>query len=330
MSVLEKASDLIDCLGQAGEPVSLAFVRSALDMPKSSTHRLLAELAGLGIVRRTEDGRYSLGPRLLYWGEAAGETFDLRSVAEPSMRRLRDEVGESVHLYLRDERHAHVHRGRRGAPRAATVHPAGSPAPAARGRRRQAAAGLRGRRDPAARARAGPGPTRQSFPERARRRGSREQLERIRVERWADVGRRAGERRGRGRDADRRLARDRVVAALCISGPDDPARPGAPRGRCASRLEASAAEISGLLRAGLSSAGASVDRRPVELAEQLLLARSVLGDRAADPGHVHVVLEVDVLGRDVAAPRAAARGSRSSASRCRRRRRSPSTAAGGP
>jgi IclR family KDG regulon transcriptional repressor len=102
MSVLEKASDLIDCLGQAGEPVTLAHVRSALDMPKSSTHRLLSELAALGIVRRAGDGRYSLGPRLLYWGEAAAETFDLRAMAEPPMRRLRDEVGESVHLYIRD------------------------------------------------------------------------------------------------------------------------------------------------------------------------------------------------------------------------------------
>jgi DNA-binding IclR family transcriptional regulator len=102
MSVLEKASDVIDCLGQAGEPVTLAHVRSALSMPKSSTHRLLSELAGLGIVRRTHDGRYSLGPRLLYWGEAAAETFDLRATAEPTMRRLRDTVGESVHLYIRD------------------------------------------------------------------------------------------------------------------------------------------------------------------------------------------------------------------------------------
>jgi len=102
MSVLEKASELIDCLGQAGEPVQLAYVRAALDMPKSSTHRLLNELAALGIVRKTEDGRYSLGPRLLYWGEAAAETFDLRAVAEPVMRRLRDAIGESVHLYIRE------------------------------------------------------------------------------------------------------------------------------------------------------------------------------------------------------------------------------------
>jgi DNA-binding IclR family transcriptional regulator len=102
MSVLEKASDLIDCLGRAGEPVTLAYVRAALGMPKSSTHRLLGELATLGIVRRTEDGRYSLGPRLLYWGEAAADTFDLRAVADQPMRRLRDEVGESVHLYVRE------------------------------------------------------------------------------------------------------------------------------------------------------------------------------------------------------------------------------------
>jgi DNA-binding IclR family transcriptional regulator len=102
MSVLEKASDLIDCIGRAGEPVSIGYVREALSMPKSSTHRLLTELASLGIVRRTEDGRYSLGPRLLYWGEAAAETFDLRAIAEGSMRDLRDELGESVHLYVRD------------------------------------------------------------------------------------------------------------------------------------------------------------------------------------------------------------------------------------
>ncbi len=101
MSVLEKASELIDCLGQAGEPVSLAYVRSALDMPKSSTHRLLGELAGLGIVRRTDDGRYSLGPRLLYW---ASRGRDVRPAGrgEPAMRHLRDQVGESVHLYVRE------------------------------------------------------------------------------------------------------------------------------------------------------------------------------------------------------------------------------------
>jgi len=103
MSVLEKASELIDALGQAGEPLPLGRVRTLLGTPKSSTHRLLNELAALGIVRRTEDGRYSLGPRLLYWGEAAADTFDMRAIAEQPMRGLRDELGESIHLYVREQ-----------------------------------------------------------------------------------------------------------------------------------------------------------------------------------------------------------------------------------
>lgn len=103
MSVLEKASQAIDCLGHADKPVRLGHVSSALGLPKSSAHRLLSELSDLGIVRRTEDGRYSLGHRLLYWGAAAAHSFDLRGLAEPSMRSLRDELGESVHLYVRED-----------------------------------------------------------------------------------------------------------------------------------------------------------------------------------------------------------------------------------
>ena len=38
----------------------------------------------------------------------------------------------------------------------------------------------------------------------------------------------------------------------------------------------------------------------VELAQQLLLGRPVLGDRPAHPGRVHVVLDADVLADDVA------------------------------
>src|SRR2546428_12676680 len=50
----------------------------------------------------------------------------------------------------------------------------------------------------------------------------------------------------------------------------------------------------------------------VELSEKLLLARFVLGDDAAHPGRVRVVLDADVLAGDVAAPGAGskARGHR--------------------
>lgn len=246
MSVLEKASDLIDCLGRAGEPVTLGYVRQALGMPKSSTHRLLGELAALGIVRRTEDGRYSLGPRLLYWGEAAADTFDLRAVADQPMRRLRDEVGESVHLYVREHdtriciaaveaRHELRPFIQLGRPLPLRVGAAGKLLLAFADRDVQDAE-LRRARDDAA-----------SLPNAP---GARlgEQLERIRADRWATS---IGEREeGVSAAATPILdSRDRVVAALCISAPttrlaadrfDEMRRP----------LEETAAEISALLQRG--------------------------------------------------------------------------------
>jgi len=246
MSVLEKASELIDCLGHAGEPVSLAFVRSALDMPKSSTHRLLGELAALGIVRRTEDGRYSLGPRLLYWGEAAAETFDLRAIAEPSMRRLRDTIGESVHLYLRDHDMRVCIAAVEARHELRPFIQLGRPLPlraGAAGKLLLAFADDDVQRLEVRRAKSDA----ESFPNAP---GARlaEELEWIRAERWATS---VGERESGVSAAATPIvdSRGRVVAALCISGPTS--RLVAPL-LDASRepLQQSAAEISDLLRRG--------------------------------------------------------------------------------
>ena len=216
MSVLEKASDLIDCLGRAGEPVTLGHVREAMGMPKSSTHRLLNELAALGIVRRTEDGRYSLGPRLLYWGEAAADTFDIRAVADQPMRRLRDELGESVHLYVRDhdtriciaaveghhELRPFIQLGR---PLPLRVGAAGKLLLAFADRDVQELELDRAVHDATSRPNA-PGAK------------LRDQLPQIRADRWATS---AGEREEGVSAAATAIvdSRDRVVAALCVSAP---------------------------------------------------------------------------------------------------------------
>jgi len=216
MSVLEKASELIDCLGQAGEPVSLGYVHAALKMPKSSTHRLLGELAGLGIVRRTEDGRYSLGPRLLYWGEAAAETFDLRTVAEPAMRQLRDEVGESVHLYVREHDTRVCIAAVEARHELRPFIQLGRPLPlraGAGGKLLLAFADDETQRLELRRARTDAA----SFPNAPGNRLATE-LERVREERWATS---VGERESGVAAAATAVldSRQRVVAALCVSGP---------------------------------------------------------------------------------------------------------------
>ena len=214
MSVLEKASELIDCLGRAGEPMTLGQVRTSLDMPKSSTHRLLSELAGLGIVRRTDDGLYSLGPRLLYWGEAAAGSFDLRRVAEQSMRRLRDELDESVHLYVREHDSRICIAAAEGRQVLRPFVQLGRPLPlrvGAAGKLLLAFADPQVQRQEVELAAVEASPSHQPPV-------TDEQLERIRDEQWATS---VGEREpGVSAAATTVLdGRGRVVAALCISAP---------------------------------------------------------------------------------------------------------------
>ena len=100
MSVLEKTTRVLNELARADVFLTASEVSARTDLPRSSVYRLLDELCTFGLARK--DGtRYGMGPRLLLWGEAAAASFDLRQAAEASMRRLRDTLHESVHLYVR-------------------------------------------------------------------------------------------------------------------------------------------------------------------------------------------------------------------------------------
>lgn len=102
MSVLEKAVQVVDTLGRAAGPLRVGVLAEEISMPKSSVHRLLAELTRLGLVRRCGDGEYALGYLLVQWGRLADRSIGIRDIAEPLTVELRDCVRESVHLYVRE------------------------------------------------------------------------------------------------------------------------------------------------------------------------------------------------------------------------------------
>jgi DNA-binding IclR family transcriptional regulator len=101
MSVLEKATQILDLVADAPEAATLTSIAQRLGQPRSSTHRLLSELVNLGLLFRVGTATYVPGPRLVRWGEAASGVSDIVRIAQPVMVRLRDSVGESVHLYVR-------------------------------------------------------------------------------------------------------------------------------------------------------------------------------------------------------------------------------------
>lgn len=101
MSVLEKSSLILDLVAEAPDAATLTTIAHRLGLPRSSIHRLLSELVRLGLLFRTGAGAYGPGPRLARWGQAAGRVDHLVRIAQPVMLQLRDDVGESVHLYVR-------------------------------------------------------------------------------------------------------------------------------------------------------------------------------------------------------------------------------------
>lgn len=101
MSVLEKATQILDVVTESPEAATLTTIAQRLGLPRSSIHRLLSELVQQGLLFRVGTANYAPGPRLARWGEAASGVGDLVRLSKGSMVRLRDEVGESVHLYVR-------------------------------------------------------------------------------------------------------------------------------------------------------------------------------------------------------------------------------------
>ena len=70
-ATVEKALDVLFHLHDAGEAVGLSDIGRALNLPKSSCHRLLSSLVDREMVDRDEWGRYRPGLALLSLGIGA-------------------------------------------------------------------------------------------------------------------------------------------------------------------------------------------------------------------------------------------------------------------
>ncbi len=99
MGTFDKAVLVLDAL--EGEPLALADLVNATGLPRATTHRLATALEAHGLVRRTDDGRFALGLRLVALGRAAADQLPLAEAARPALAALRDATEESVQLYVR-------------------------------------------------------------------------------------------------------------------------------------------------------------------------------------------------------------------------------------
>jgi DNA-binding IclR family transcriptional regulator len=104
VQAIERASSILDVLGQSPQGISIRDLSAKIDLPKGTTHRLLASLSYFGYVRQDQKTRnYFLGFKLVELGQLLLGQLDLRKEAEFLLKDLAERTKETVHMVILDQ-----------------------------------------------------------------------------------------------------------------------------------------------------------------------------------------------------------------------------------
>lgn len=102
IQVAEKLFLVIETLAENGA-MGIMELSGILGYHKSTTHRLVNSLACLGYIRQDEESlKYSLSLKLLEIGSKILEQTNMASLIHPSLKKLSEQTGETVHLVRRE------------------------------------------------------------------------------------------------------------------------------------------------------------------------------------------------------------------------------------
>ncbi|HEX5147234.1 MAG TPA: IclR family transcriptional regulator [Conexibacter sp.] len=97
---IARAGRVLRALERAPDGLPLVELAAAVELPKSTVHRLVGALADEGLVRSGPGGHVTLGPLLERLGAATRLTLPER--VRPALERLRGELEETVDLAVLD------------------------------------------------------------------------------------------------------------------------------------------------------------------------------------------------------------------------------------
>lgn len=95
---LGKAISVLDIVASAEEPMRFTDILALSNQPRGTLHRQLSNLVEEGLLSLNRDHSYTLGLRLLKFAAKAWAGNQFRTIAEPHLKTLHEQTGETVHL----------------------------------------------------------------------------------------------------------------------------------------------------------------------------------------------------------------------------------------
>jgi IclR family transcriptional regulator, blcABC operon repressor len=100
---LDRSVCILDLLSQTRDGLSLGDIAKTIAIPKSSAHNLMLALVEHGLVRRSENGEFSMGTKALQWGQSFNAGSQLMSAFDAAMRANTMLESETVMLAILDK-----------------------------------------------------------------------------------------------------------------------------------------------------------------------------------------------------------------------------------
>ncbi|MGW8427566.1 IclR family transcriptional regulator [Peribacillus simplex] len=100
---VQRSINIMNCFTLEESELSLTEISKKIDLAKSTTSRLLDTLVQNGLLQKKfSNSKYQFGYKMYQFGRIAENTisFEITELAKPFMKKLRNEIGESVSLYM--------------------------------------------------------------------------------------------------------------------------------------------------------------------------------------------------------------------------------------
>ncbi|WP_164219594.1 IclR family transcriptional regulator [Virgibacillus sp. YIM 98842] len=98
---VQRAIDVLQSFSNSKTELTLTEISNEIGLAKSTTSRLIATLEGNHFLEKdVGSGKYRLGRQLYFLGITAGRSIELKEVAKETMIRLRDQLKETINLYV--------------------------------------------------------------------------------------------------------------------------------------------------------------------------------------------------------------------------------------